>query len=182
MTLLLLGLALWFAAHLFKRLAPGLRARLGDKARGAFAVAILASVVLMIVGYRQVDYVLLWDAPAWAWHVNNLLVLIGFYLFAVSGAKTRAHQYVRHPQLTGFSLWAAGHLIVNGHLDAVILFGGLLIWAIAEMLIINAQEPDWTPPPKGPIRKEFTSVAATLVLFGVVAWIHAWLGYYPFPA
>jgi uncharacterized membrane protein len=88
---------------------------------------------------------------------------------------------MRHPQLTGFSLWAVAHLLVNGDLASIILFGGLLVWALAEIALINRAQPDWTPPPVGPMRKEFTSVIATLVLFAVVAGIHAWLGYYPFP-
>jgi uncharacterized membrane protein len=177
---LIAGVALWIVPHVFKRLAPEQRARLGDRAKGGVAILIVLSIVLMVIGYRQSAYVQLYIPPVWGIHANNLLVLLGFYLFAVSGAKTRLHRYVRHPQLTGFSLWAAGHLLANGNLSAVILFGGLLIWALAEMVLINRAQPEWTPPEPGPIRKEFTSVLATLVLFGVVAWIHTWLGYYPF--
>lgn len=178
--ILIAGLALWIVPHVFKRVAPETRASLGTPAKGAVAVAIILSIVLMTIGYRGTPYVQVYFPPAWSYHANNLLVLLGFYLFAVSGAKTRLHQYIRHPQLIGFSLWAVGHLLANGNLSAVILFGGLLLWALSEIVLINRAVPDWTPPAKGPMRKEFTSVAATLVLFGVVAWIHTWLGYYPF--
>jgi len=178
--LIALGTALWIAAHWFKRLAPDARARMGDKAKGYVAGAIGLGVLLIIVGYRGADYVPVYTPPVWGIHANNLLVLIGFYLFAVSGARTRAHQFIRHPQLTGFSLWAAGHLLANGDLAALVLFGGLLVWSLVSMRLINRAEPDWTPPPVGPIRKEFTSIAATLVLFGGVAWVHTLLGYYPF--
>ena len=181
MILLLLGLALWIAAHLFKRLAPERRAAMGEKGKGPVAIAILAGIVLMVLGYRGAAFIPVWTPPSWAWHLNNLLVLLGFYLFAVSGAKTRLHRVIRHPQLTGFALWAVAHLLVNGDLASVLLFGGLLAWAVAEIVLINRAVPDWTPPPVGPVRKEITSVVATLVLFGVVAAIHSWLGYYPFP-
>ena len=61
---LILGLVLWTAAHLFKRVAPDLRARMGNAGKGLAAVGILAGLVLMIVGYRQAEFVNLWFPPA----------------------------------------------------------------------------------------------------------------------
>lgn len=180
MILLILGLALWWLPHLWTRLAPESRAAMGQKGRGVVAGLILAGVVLMILGFRMAPIVPVWDPPYGLRHLNNLLVLVAFYMFAVAGAKTRLHQHIRHPQLTGVILWAVAHLLVNGDLASIILFGGLLVWAVAEIAMINRAEPVWTPPAKGPIRKEFTSVLATLVLFALVGAVHRWLGYNPF--
>jgi len=91
--LLIAGIALWFGAHLFKRVAPAARARMGDpsdpkdKSKGIFAVAILASVVLIVIGYRMAPFVTVYIPPAWGVHATNLLVLLGFYMFAVSGVS-----------------------------------------------------------------------------------------------
>ena len=183
MGLLLLGLVLWVDAHLFKRLMPARRARLGDKGRGLVALALLASVVLMVVGYRMAEGPVWWGASAATKGINNLMVLAAVYLFAASGMKTWAGTRFRHPQLTGFSLWAAGHLLVNGNLPSVVLFGGLLAWALLEMVLINRQEPGWVPvaTPVN-LRKEAIAAVAALITYLILGLIHGWIGPNPFGA
>jgi uncharacterized membrane protein len=180
MITLTLGVLLWSGAHLFKRVAPDARANLGDKGRGLVAATLFLSIVLMVIGYRMADGPVWWGRTPALTGINNLLVLAAFYLFASSGMKTRVTRLTRHPQLIGFSLWAVGHLLVNGDLPSVILFGGLLIWAIAEMTIINAQDGPYTPPHPVPVKKEAMAVVAALVVFSVVAGIHWLIGYPPF--
>lgn len=179
MTLIILGLAIWWGAHLFKRIAPGPRARLGDPGKGVVAVALLGAVVLMVIGYRGADVVPVWQPPAFLTHVNNLLMILAFYLFAASGAKTWITTKIRHPQLTGFKTWAIAHLLVNGDFAAMLLFGGLLAWAVVEVIVLNRAAREWIPPGPAPVRKEFTTVIATLVIVGVVMGIHNWLGVQP---
>ena len=180
MILLMLGLALWWAAHLFKRLAPGPRLALGDAGKAVVAVVLAASVVLMVIGYRGADVVPLWEPPAFLRHVNNLLMLLAFYLYAASGMKTRITGVIRHPQLTGFKTWAVAHLLVNGDLASVVLFGGLLAWAVAAVITINRAEPRPAPPPPAPMGKEIAALVGAVVVMGVVGGIHTWLGYNPF--
>ena len=177
---LILGVALWWAAHFFKRVAPEARARMGDAGKGAVAVALVIAIVLMVIGYRAADGAVYWGRSPAMVGINNLLVLVAFYLFAASGARTRVTRLTRHPQLIGFSLWAFGHLLVNGDVPSFVLFGGLLLWALAEMAVINRAVPDWTPPPPAPVRKEITTIIATIVVYVVVSLIHGWLGYWPF--
>ncbi|PIE11563.1 MAG: hypothetical protein CSA70_10945 [Rhodobacterales bacterium] len=180
MTLLLLGLIIWYAAHLFKRVAPGIREPMGEKGKGPIALLILVSVVLMVTGFRAADAGVYWGrTPALA-GINNLLVLFGFYMFAVSGMKTRLARVIRHPQLTGVKAWAVGHLLVNGEVESIVLFGGLLAWAVIEVIVINRAQPAWTKPDPAPMKKEVIAIVASVLLFGVVAMIHAWLGYNPF--
>ena len=178
MILLVLGVALWWAAHLFKRIAPEARARMGDGGRGAVAVALVISIVLMVIGYRMADGPVWWGRTPMMTGINNVLVLFAFYLFAASGMKTGITRRIRHPQLAAFSLWAIAHLLVNGDLPSFVLFGGLLVWAAVEVMILNRET--WTPPHPVPVRKEAMAVVGTLLVFGVVAGIHAWLGYNPF--
>lgn len=179
MTLIILGVALWWGAHLFKRLAPARRAAMGDKAKGAVALLLVGSVVLMVLGYRGAEQVDLWYPPAFLVHVNNLLMVLAFYLYAASGSKTAITRVIRHPQLTGFKTWAVAHLLVNGDLASVILFGGLLAWAVVEVIVINRAESAWVRPAPAPARKEVTAVVATLVVVGIVMVIHNWLGVQP---
>ncbi len=181
MILLILGLALWFAGHLAKRLAPAARASLGDAGKGLVAAVVIGSVVLMVIGYRGWAAPQVWDPPAFMVHINNLLVILGLYLYAASGTRARIATRMRHPQLTGFKLWALAHLLVNGDLASIILFGGLLLWAVLEVIVINRAEPQWTPPAHGGRSAEAKAVVGTVVVFAVVAAIHTWLGYWPFP-
>lgn len=181
MFVLILGVALWWAAHLLKRLAPGLRSRLG---RGGVAAALLISVLLMILGYRMADGPYWWGAGAPLKGINNLLVLGAFYLFAADGMKTRIARRMRHPQLTGLAIWAFAHLLPNGDLPSFILFGGLGIWALVEMAVLNRARPGWTPPASGdvPARKDLFALLGAVVALLIVGLIHAWLGYNPFGA
>ena len=179
MTLLIAGVVLWWAGHLFKRIAPDRRMALGDPGKGMVAGVLVLSVVLMVIGYRAAAEIGIWTPPAFLTHVNNTLMILAFYLYAASGAKTWVARQIRHPQLTGFKLWAVAHLLVNGDLAAILLFGSLLAWAVVEVIVINKAVPVWTPPARGPVRKEFTTIAATLVVVGVVMAIHNWLGVQP---
>lgn len=185
MTLLILGLALWVLAHWFKRLAPDARAKLGDPGKGVVALLVVAGVVLMIFGYRAADFIPVWTPPAWTIHLNNLLMILAFWIYgssAAKGAKAWPAYKTRHPQLIGFKTWAIAHLLVNGDLASILLFGGLLAWAVSEVILINRAEPDWTPPPKAGAKTYIRLAVITLVIVAIVTTIHTWLGVWPFPS
>ena len=180
MTLLTLGVILWAAAHFFKRLAPGVRGPMGDKGKGLVAVAIVASLLMMIFGYRGADFIHVWAPPAWTVHLNNLMMLIAVFVYGMSATKGRLRGKMRHPQLTAVKIWAVAHLLVNGDLASIILFGGMLAWAVASVILINRSEV-WVRPAPGEAKKDVLLVVITLVLFGVMTGIHTWLGVWPFP-
>lgn len=186
MTMLILGLLLWSVAHLMKRVAPDARAtlqdRIGDASRSVFAVLILGSVVLMVIGYQNYTGTVFWGRTAATTGINNLLMVLAVYLFAASGAKTRITRFIRHPQLTAFKLWAIAHLLVNGDTASFLLFGGLLVWAVVEVIVINRQTPRPAPQTDYPASKEVKAIIATLVVFTLISGIHIWLGYSPFGA
>jgi uncharacterized membrane protein len=180
MTLIILGLLLWWGAHLFKRLAPARRAAMGDAGKGLVAVGVLAGVVLMVIGYRGNTAPDLWYPPAFLTHVNNLLMLLAIYLYAASGMKTRITRVIRHPQLTAVKTWAVAHLLVNGDLASVILFGGLLAWAVVEVILINRAEPRPAPNPPAPVGKEIGAVLGAVLVMAAIGWVHNWLGVWPY--
>jgi len=179
MTWIVVGLALWWGAHLFKRLAPARRAAMGDAAKGLVTVGVLAGVVLMVIGYRGNTSPDLWYPPAFLTHVNNLLMLLAFYLYAASGMKTRITGIIRHPQLTAVKAWAVAHLLVNGDLASVVLFGGILAWAVVEVILINRAQPAWTRPAPAPMGKEIGAVVGAVLVMGLVGMVHIWLGVRP---
>ncbi len=178
--ILIAGLALWWAAHLWKRAVPDSRARWGEPGKGLVTVLLLAAVVLMVVGFRGADTVLLWDPPAFLRHLNNLLMLIAVYLFAASGMKTRITGVIRHPQLTAVKTWAVAHLLVNGDLASVILFGGLLAWAVVEVIVLNRAGAGRATPGPASTGREIGAALGAVVVFGLIGLVHGWLGYWPF--
>ncbi|WP_292286809.1 NnrU family protein [Marivita sp.] len=181
MGLLVLGLLLWVGAHIFKRVMPEQRAALGDRGKTMVTVVLLISLGLMIWGYRGAEFIPVWYPPAFLVHVNNLLMLIAIFVFGMSATTGRLRGKMRHPQLTAVKIWAVAHLLVNGDVASIILFGGLLAWAVIEVILINRAEPVWDRPEPGAAKKDVLLVVITLVAFGVIAAIHAWLGVWPFP-
>ncbi len=179
--ILLAGVALWWAAHLFKRVAPARRAAMGDAGRGAVAAALAVSIVLMVIGYRGTEFIPVWQPPAFAVHINNLAMLIAIYMLSPAPKRGKLLSGLRHPMLTGFGIWAAAHLLVNGDLASIVMFGGLLVWAIVTPRIINAAAPGWQPNTGGSLAKDAMFLAGSVVLLGVIGMVHNWLGVWPFP-
>ncbi|MGC3939156.1 NnrU family protein [Roseobacter sp. EG26] len=185
MIMLIAGLALWTLAHYFKRLAPERRAALGEPGKLVATIGIVAGLILMILGYRAAEFIPIWQPPAFMVHVNNTLMLLALWTFgssAAKGAKVWPATRIRHPQLTGFKIWAFAHLLVNGDLASILLFGGLLGWAVGSVILINRAEPDWTAPDPAGTAPRIRLAVITLVLFALIATVHIWLGVWPFPA
>jgi uncharacterized membrane protein len=142
------------------------------------AVSIVLSVVLMIVGYQPAEGPIWWARQTALVGINNLLVFVSFYIIAGSIIGARIRRLVRHPQLTAIKLWAVAHLLVNGDLASLTLFGGLLIWAVLAVILINRQE-EAPVIEQGPIAwaPEMGALSAAIVIYGLVGYVHSWLGY-----
>ncbi|MBL4766992.1 MAG: NnrU family protein [Rhodobacteraceae bacterium] len=180
--ILILGVLLWGAAHFFKRLMPAQRAALGDRGKGVIALTLVGSIVLMVLGFRAAPFVEVWSPPSFMVHINNLLVLVAIYMMTPAPKKGVLLNKMRHPMLTGFMLWAIAHLLVNGDVAGIILFGGLLLWVPIQVKMINAAEPDWSPAEPGTIGKDAMFLVASVVILAVIGFIHGWLGPWPFPS
>ena len=179
--LLIAGILLWYGAHLFKRVAPKIRKQMGNRGKGLVALVLLAGIVLMVLGYRGVDRIDLWYPPDWLTYLNNLMMLVAIYLFSPAPRKGVLLTGMRHPMLSGFLLLVGAHLLVNGDLASIILFGALGIWAILEIVVINHAEPDWHPGEKGAIAQDGLFFAVSVVLLVVIGYVHDLIGPSPFP-
>ena len=185
MTLMIVGILLFWVAHGLKIHAPAKRAQLGETmgegvVKGLVAVALLGSVVLMTVGYQAADFVAIWTPPAFLVHVNNLLMVIAIAFFIAGGFKSKLADMVRHPQLLGVKTWAVAHLLVNGDLASMILFGSLLAWGVVAMIGINKRDGKGPIPQQGTVARTVAHAVVTLVLVAAVGWAHNWLGVWPF--
>lgn len=180
MTLLILGLILWSASHLFKRLLPARRAAMGDMGKLAVTLASLAAIVLMVIGYRSADYIEIWSPPRFMTHINNLLMLVAVFLLGVGNVWGIVRTKLRHPMLGAVKVWALAHLLVNGDLAGMVLFGGLLAWAVISLIMINRAERVWVRPDMGPLRNDMIYGVVSLLVFGAITYVHTWLGVSPF--
>jgi uncharacterized membrane protein len=178
---LIVGLLLWSGAHYFKRLAPKARKGMGDSAKAMVAAASIMAIVLMVIGYRMAETTVLWTLPAWVWHINNLLMVLAVILLGLGRSKSRLNGLMRHPMLTGVILWSVAHLLVNGDTASLVLFGGMGLWAIGSILLINRAVPKWVPPKKGTAAGDLRLVAISAVVFAVIVGLHLWIGPSPVP-
>ena len=178
---IVLGVLLWTSAHYFKRLAPDMRASLGNPGKGIVAVLLVGAIVLMVIGYKAADDVLLWDLGGWAFNVNNALMLMAVAFFGTGNSKSRLRENIRHPMLTGFLVWVVAHLLVNGDLASLVLFGGLGLWALGSIALINRAEPDYEPWQGGTRQGDIRLVMISVVVFAVIVGVHYLIGPSPFP-
>ena len=178
MWMLLGGVLLWSGAHLFKRLLPKQREALGSAGQLVVTLLLVASLVLMVSGYRSADSATLWVFSVDNYWVVAPLLSLPFYLFAADICKSKLLLVVPHPQLTAVMVWAAGHLLVNGDVASMLLFGGLFAWAVIQLWLIVRQD---AAPDRSRIRNGYLIEAAALAL-GVVlylgaGWAHGYFGY-----
>ncbi|MEM7191123.1 MAG: NnrU family protein, partial [Pseudomonadota bacterium] len=188
MTLLILGLLLWWATHLLPVFAPAQRAalqsRLGEGPyKGLFALVTIGAVALMVIGYQRAEIIDLWYPPAWLTHLNNLLMLLAVIVFVGGSFPSHIRARIRHGQFTGLKIWAIAHLLVNGDLSSVVLFGGLLAWAVVALIGTNRRDGPREALPEATGQGTIVHVASGLIAFLVVGSIHGFLaGVWPFPA
>lgn len=184
MVLLVLGILLWSGAHLFTAKGGATRAalieRLGRGAyRGLFSLVIVASLVLIVIGWRSTPPTALWNPPPGLRHLTLSLMPLAVILFLAARAPTDLKRVIRHPQLTGVKLWAVLHLLSNGEQRSVILFAGLLAWAVLEVIFINRRDGAWVKPaPQGALKTTISTVVALLVTV-VLVWGHRWVAGVP---
>lgn len=143
MTKLLIGLVLFFAVHFVPAMTgvkQSLRDRFGANGyRGAFSLVSLAGFALIIWGYATAETSHVYAPPVWGRHVTMALVLLAFVCLAAANMRGNIRKTLRHPMLIGVALWGIGHLLANGDLVSVLLFGSFVAYAILDMVIATSQ-------------------------------------------
>lgn len=176
------GLLVFFAVHTVPW-SPALRealvARMGPNPyKIAFSLIALAGIVLIVMGKGRAPFVPLWQPDPGLYHVTRLLVLAGFILLPAAHMKTNIKRFTRHPMLWGVVLWGAGHLLANGDLASVILFGSFSVFSLAAMVSANRRGAVKSTERHG-VGKDLAVVAAGVVVYVVLTFIHGTLFGYP---
>lgn len=179
MTLLILGLLVLLGTHalgMAPALQTDLKLRLGPLPfRGLYSLLSILGLVLIIYGfgaYRAHDWVQVWTPPVALQHLNMLFMLVAFIALAASSApRGFIKARLKHPMLVGVKAWAFGHLLANGDLGGMILFGSFLAWAVLSRISYRWR-PAGPPPPAPHVRGDVIAVLAGLVAYGAMLWLH----------
>ena len=171
---------MWCAVHLFPTLAVQGRAdiiaRLGRGLyRGTFALLIISSIILMVLGWRSVEPSLVYQPFAWGKSATYVLSLFTFVLFVAGKRQTNIKRVLRHPQLCGVALWSIGHLLANGDDRALVLFAGIGTWALLEIALINRRTGIWIKPAPVPVQKDVIAVVIGVFLYLALLKLHPYI-------
>ena len=181
MILLLAGLALFLGIHSLRVFAEPLRGTLVSRLglipyKLVYSVVALIGLVLIVIGYGQarLDPVVLYQPPPFLRHLNMLLMLIVFPALLAAYLPGRVKNALKHPMLIAVKAWALAHLLVNGMLHDVLLFGGFLAWAVVDRISIKRRSASSESPqlPASPVN-DLIVIAGGLGLYVAFAfWLH----------
>ena len=191
MTLLAAGLILFVVVHSLRIFADDWRsqmlARLGPNAwKGIISVISLVGIIMMSKGYAaaRATPIVLWQSPVWLSHLVSLLTLVAFILFVAAYVpKNKIKSRLGHPMVISVKIWAFGHLLANGTLADLVLFGGLLAWAVMSFRAARQRDRrEGTVRPAGAMGQTLAAIGLGSVIWAWFAFYgHAWLiGVQPF--
>lgn len=177
------GLLVFFGVHSIAIVSPGwrdaLRARLGAGAwRGLYSVVSLAGFVTICKGFAlaRLAPAVLYTPPGWLRYVAVVLMLPVFPLMFASGLPGRIRTAMKHPLLAGVKFWALAHLLANGMLADVLLFGSFLAWAVVDRISFKRRTPQNLRTAPERVWNDAAAVILGLLMYGVfLTWAHRWL-------
>lgn len=184
MSLLIAGLLLFLGIHSVAIFALGLRAGAVERLglwpwKGVYSLIAIAGFALIVIGYGQARMqapVWLYQPPAGLRHLALLLMLPVFVLLLAAYLPGRIKSAAKHPMLLATKLWATAHLLANGNLADVLLFGGFLAWAVADRISMKRRVQRLLPGAPAGRFNDVIAIVGGLVLYGLFVKVgHAWL-------
>lgn len=177
MLLLSIGIVWWATIHLTPSVAPEFRRKMIDRLgepvwKGLFALDILIALALIVIGWRSAAVQTVYLPPAWGRQAALLLMALSVFLFGAAQGKSAVRRFVRHPMLASVVTWSVAHLIANGDLRSLVLFGGLGIWALVEMPLINRREGAWIRPDAQATGGQLKGVLISIVVYALLVVLH----------
>jgi uncharacterized membrane protein len=174
MTPLIIGLLIFFGIHLVptqRDLRDGLIERFGAGAyKAAFSVISLVGFVLIVIGYGKLQVLAgknpqIWVPPTWTTHIALPLMIISMILLVAANIPSNIKRIAKHPMLLAVKIWALAHLLANGDLASMVLFGSFLAYAVFDRISVkNRPVPDG-PAATGGVTGDILAIAGGLVLY-----------------
>lgn len=179
---LIISLVIFHGLHSIRMLAPEWRTRkiaeIGEnKWKGLYSLISLLALVFLVWAYSVAssDYIEVYNPPLWGRHLAVLIMLLAFIALMVFNLKPgRLKPILKHPMLLSIKLWAVAHLLANGDLASVLLFGSFLAWAVWNRISVKRRNEPL--PGAGPIINDLIAIISGTVLWGLFIWVaHEWL-------
>ena len=179
LAILVIGLAVFFTPHVFTAFRETRRdvvARIGERAyKGLYSLISLIGLVLIGYGYaryRATGWIDVWYPPAWTRHVTVALVWPAIICFYAAYSPGRIKTALKHPMLVGIKLWALAHLISNGDLGSIVLFGSFLGYAVFDRISLKRRtDPGGPPIPVGGIKNDIIAVIGGTIIYVLLGWL-----------
>jgi uncharacterized membrane protein len=153
LAIMILGLAAFIAPHVFvtrREARAAVIARFGEGAyKGIFALVSIVGVILIAWGfarYRATGWIDVWSPPGWMRHVTVALVWPAIVFIVAAYIPGNIKRALKHPMLVGVKLWAFAHLLSNGDLGSIVLFGAILAWAVFDRISLKRRTDPGAPP------------------------------------
>jgi uncharacterized membrane protein len=174
---MILGLVLFLGAHTLttqRELRASLIAAMGESSyKIGYALVSLAGLALIVWGfahYRATGWIQIWTPPTFLKHLNIALMLPAVILVVAAYLRGRIYKAVKHPMLAGVKLWAFGHLLANGDLGGIILFGSFLAWAVYDRISLKRRaDPGGPPIPVGGITNDLIAIVVGIIVYLALA-------------
>lgn len=180
MLTLVLGLAIFLGLHLVPTnvgLRDGLRERFGETPyKIGFSVISALGLALIVYGYAKLQGMpsknpQIWVPPVWTKHLVWAAMLPALILLAAANIPSRIRDATKHPMLLATKIWAAAHLLANGRLAAMVLFGSFLAWAVFDLISVKKRGA------RGPIGDRKGTASGDLTALAVGIALYVWLLY-----
>jgi len=172
---MILGLAIFFAVHLFpsataaRKLAVTKLGANGYKA--LFSLLSLAGLVLVVIGKGDAEFILVWEPASWSYVVTNVCLMIALFCLVAFKMPSNLKRFTAHPMLWGITLWSSGHLFTNGDLASITLFGSFLAYSLVDMALATQRGAKPTGQ-KVPFRSDAVVAVIAAGVYVVLANLH----------
>jgi uncharacterized membrane protein len=178
MSLLFLGIAIFFGIHLVPSFVD-FRSRLIDRIgagayKGVYSIIALIGLILIGQGMSKAEYQPIWEPPFWGGVIAVVVMPLSFYLFATAYMKSNIKRFLRHPMLLGVLLWSGVHLLTNGDLASLVLFGSFAVFSLFAMFSANRRGALYQKE-KYPFSRDVMAITTGLVAYAVFLFLHPYL-------
>lgn len=179
LAILIVGLAVVLAPHILTAFCAARQDvvdRVGEGPyKGLYSLVSLiglAGIVYGYASYRSAGYIQIWNPPLWTRHVAVALVWPAIICIVATYSPGRIKTTLKHPFLVGIKLWALAHLIANGDLGSILLFGSLLAYAVFDRISLKRRTDPGSPPiPVGRVKNDVIAVVGGTILYLLLGWL-----------
>jgi uncharacterized membrane protein len=173
LTIMIVGLAVFLGVHAFvtrREQRAQVIARWGEGPyKLGFSLVSALGLALIVYGfarYRATGWIDIWSPPAWTRHVAVALTLPAVVLVVAAYVPGHIKRALKHPMLAGVKLWALAHLLANGDLGSIILFGSILAWAVYDRISLKHRTDPGAPPiPVGGRRNDVIAIVVGVLVY-----------------